>query len=258
MYTIRELTDLAGVTTRTLRWYDSIGLLRPEAATPAGYRLYGEEAVARLQQILFYRELEVPLREIKAILDAPDFDRRAALQSHLEELTRRKERTEALILTVQKTLNALKGEVSMTDQEKFEAFKANAVRENEARYGREIREAYGDEAVDQANADVMRLTLEEYRRWKSIGEEIIHRLSRAVGAEADPDGQEGQAIARLHREWCSFTLRSYDPKRHAGLAELYVQDPRFTAYYDRETPGCARFLRNAIVCYTQGVCVNAE
>lgn len=253
MYTIRELADLAGVTTRTLRWYDSIGLLRPEAATPAGYRLYGEAAAARLQQILFYRELEVPLREIKAILDDPGFDCQTALQSHLEELTRRKERTEALILTVRKTLNALKGEVPMTDQERFEAFKANAVRENEARYGNELREKYGDGAVDQANADVMRLTLEEYRRWKSIGEEILDRLSRAVPAGEDPAGQEGQAIAQLHRAWCSFTMRGYDPKRHAGLAELYVQDQRLTAYYDRDTPGCARFLRDAIVHYTSSL-----
>lgn len=250
-YTIKALAELAGVTTRTLRWYDSIGLLRPGAVTPAGYRLYGPAEVERLQQILFYRELGLPLGEIRAILDNPAFDRQAALQSHLAELNRRKERMEALILTVEKTLHALEGGSAMTDQEKFEGFKADMVRQNEARYGRESREKYGDEAVDRANARTMGLTREQYCRWKGLEEEILTRLTRVVRAGEDPAGEEGQAIAALHREWCSFTLGAYDPKRHAGLGELYVADERFAAYYDREEPGCARFLRDAIARYTE-------
>lgn len=249
-YTIKALADLAGVTPRTLRWYDRIGLLRPGAVTPAGYRLYGPAEVERLQQILFYRELGLPLGEIRAVLDDPAFDRQAALQSHLAELNRRKARTEALILTVEKTLREIEGGSAMTDQEKFEGFKADMVRENEARYGEESRAKYGDEAVDRANARAMGLTQEQYRRWKALEEEILNRLAQAVRSGADPAGAEGQAIAELHREWCSYTLGDYDPRRHAGLAQLYTADERFTAYYDREAEGCARFLQDAIMQYT--------
>lgn len=249
-YTIKELADLAGVTTRTLRWYDQTGLLTPTGTTPAGYRLYDEAAVDRLQQILFYRELAFPLKDIKSILDAPDFDRRAALQSHLAELNRKKERLEVLILTVSKTLEHLEGGRTMSEEEKFEGFKAHAIRENEARYGREMRERYGNREVDQANANVMRLSREEYQRWTSIGEALLTLLPQAVRSGADPAGEAGRQIAQLHREWCSFSLGRYDPACHAGLAELYVTDERFTAYYDREEKGCARFLRDAIVSYT--------
>ncbi|MGM9538405.1 MAG: MerR family transcriptional regulator [Candidatus Onthomonas sp.] len=250
-YTIKALANLAGVTPRTLRWYDSIGLLRPGAVTPAGYRLYGPAEVERLQQILFYRELGLPLGEIRAILDDPAFDQQAALQSHLAELNRRKERLTALILTVEKTLCELKGESAMTDQEKFEGFKVEIIQTNEARYGRESREMYGDKAIDRSNVRIMGMTSEQYRRWKELEEMILSRLTQAVRSGEDPAGAEGQAIAALHREWCSFTLGEYNPKLHAGLGELYTSDERFSAYYDREEQGCSQFLRDAILRYIE-------
>lgn len=250
-YTIKALADLAGVTTRTLRWYNSIGLLQPESVTPAGYRLYGPAEVARLQQILFYRELGLPLGEIRTLLDDPAFDRHTALQSHLTELRRRKERLETLILTVEKTLCEMEGGSVMSDREKFEGFLDEIVQKNETQYGKESRNAYGDDAVDQANARVMGLTQAQYRRWQALDAEILTRLAQAVRSKLDPAGEEGQAIAALHREWCSFSLGKYDPKCHAGLGALYVGDPRFSAYYDREEPGCAQFLRDAILRYTE-------
>ena len=161
-YTVKALADLAGVTPRTLRWYDRIGLLKPRRTTEAGYRLYGPEQLDRLQDILFYRELGLDLSSIQAILDDPAFDRQAALQSHLEELKNRRDRLEDLILTVQRTIDDLKGEAKMTDQEKFAAFKRRAVEANENAFGQEIRGTYGDEEVDRANACVLALTQAEY------------------------------------------------------------------------------------------------
>ena len=121
-YTVKALAELSGVTPRTLRWYDRLGLLKPGRLTQAGYRLYGPAEVDRLQQILFYRELEVPLAEIGAILDDPNFDRQAALEEHLRALSDRRSRLDDLILTVQQTLQEAKGEIMMQDKEKFRAF----------------------------------------------------------------------------------------------------------------------------------------
>ena len=97
---------------------------------------------------------------------------------------------------------------------------------------------------------VLALTQEEYAQWKSLGGEIHTALVTAVKAGADPAGPEGQRIAALHRRWLSYSWESYTPQAHVGLAELYVSDPRFTAYYDREVPGCAAFLRDAVRTYT--------
>ena len=249
-YTVKALADLAGVTPRTLRWYDRTGLLKPLRTTEAGYRLYGPKQLDRLQDILFYRELGLDLASIRTILDDPAFDRQAALQSHLTELKARRARLDELILTVQRTIDNIKGGTKMTDQEKFDAFKRRVIAANEAAFGQEIRQKYGDAEADRANACVLALTQEEYEAWKALGGEIHAALAAAVGAGADPAGPEGQRIAQLHRRWLSYSWEAYTPQAHAGLAELYVSDPRFTAYYDREVSGCAAFLRDAVRAYT--------
>ena len=249
-YTVKALADLAGVTPRTLRWYDQTGLLKPLRTTEAGYRLYGPKQLDRLQDILFYRELGLDLASIRTILDDPAFDRQAALQSHLTELKDRRARLDELILTVQRTIDNIKGGTKMTDQEKFEAFKRNAVAAMEAAHGAESRQKYGDAEVDRANACVLALTQEEYTAWKALGDEILQALTAAVQAGTAPAGPEGQRIAQLHRRWLSYSWEAYTPQAHAGLAELYVSDPRFTAYYDREVSGCAAFLRDAVRAYT--------
>lgn len=251
-YTVNQLARLAGVTPRTLRWYDRMGLLKPCRTTGAGYRLYGLKEVDRLQQILFYRELEVSLEDVKAILDDPDFDRQAALQGHLEALKERRERLDRLMETVERTLRDQKGELTMTDKEKFAAFQKKAVEENEQKYGKEIREKYGDEAVDVSNRALLGMGREKKEAWDSLDREIRTALGIAVTAGEDPAGEEGQRIADFHRRWLEFVFGNYDPARHAGIAQLYVADERFTAYYDGEVAGCARFLRDAVVAYTKG------
>ena len=138
----------------------------------------------------------------------------------------------------------------MSDSQKFEAFKRQIVETNEAHYGKEIREKYGDKAVDQSNAKVLSMSPEDHARWQSLGDEILSALSAAVQAGEAPAGAEGRRIAELHRQWLSFSWRSYTPQAHAGVAQMYVADPRFTAYYDKEQPGCAAFLRDAILAYT--------
>lgn len=250
-YTVKALAELAGVTPRTLRWYDQKGLLKPRRTTEAGYRLYGPEEVDRLQAILFYKELGLELEAVREILDAPGFDRLAALQSHLAALEARRQRLDALILTVEKTIDEAKGGTPMSDKEKFEAFKRRAVEANEERYGKEVREKYGDKAAEGSNAKLLSMTEEEHRQWKALEEEILSALAAAVRSGEDPAGAEGRRIAELHRRWLCCTWTAYTPQAHRGLAELYTADARFTAYYDREVPGCAAFLRQAVQAYTE-------
>ena len=248
-YTIKQLADLSGVTPRTLRWYDREGLLRPGRVTEAGYRIYGPKEVDRLQEILFYRELGFSLADIRRLLDDPAYDRQAALQSHLAELKARRARLDGLILTVQKTIAEAKGGTKMSDKEKFEAFKRNLAAENETRYGKEIRAKYGDDTVEQSSRRVLSLTEEEYARRQALEEEIRSALTAAVRAGQDPAGAEGRRIAALHREWLSFSWEQYSPQAHVGLVRMYTQDPRFTAYYDREVSGCAAFLEAAVLAW---------
>ena len=248
-YTIQKLAELAGVTTRTLRWYHRISLLTPSRIGENGYRYYGGAEVDRLQQILFYRALGVELARIGAILDDPSFDRLDALRGHLAALEKEELRIQGLIRTVKRTILSEERNELMSDEAKFEAFNRRAVEENEARYGAEIREKYGDEEADRASRDVLDLTPEQYQRWKDTGEALQRKLEEAVRSGADPAGESGRELAELHRVWLSFGSGPYDPARHRGLAELYVQDERFTAYYDKSVPGCARFLRDAVVSH---------
>ncbi len=246
-YSIQELSRLSGVTTRTLRWYDQIGLLKPSRVAESGYRYYGGAEVDRLQDILYYRALGVELAQIKECLDDPSFDRQAALRNHLAALEAEQERLAKLIRSVKDTIGAEERNEIMNDERKFEAFKQRAVDHNEEVYGAEIRAKYGDQEVDEANAAVMNLTQEKYQMWTDLGREIQERLETAVQAGLSPEGEAGKELCDLHRRWLTITGNRYDPARHRGIAELYVMDERFTAYYDQHLPGCARFLRDAVV-----------
>ena len=168
MYTVKELSRLTGLTPRTLRYYDAIGLLSPARNRDNDYRLYGGAEVDRLQEILLSREMGLPLEEIGRILDAPDHDRAGALQGHLERLLAQRRRVEELIQSVRCTLETMEGDAIMQDKEKFEALKRQAVQENEAAYGREAREKYGDEAVDGSNRRLSGMSREE---WEQMNQE---------------------------------------------------------------------------------------
>ncbi len=248
-YTIHELARLAGVSTRTLRWYHQIGLLRPFRVAENGYRLYSGAEVDRLQNILFYRALGVELVQIGRILDNPTFDRMAALRGHLEALQEERARIDALIRTVRRTIQSEERNEVLMDEQKFECFKHEAVRKNEEAYGREIRQTYGDAAMDEANAHVLAMSREAYAEWKQLGDDIREQLAQAVRAGERPDGPVGAQIAEMHKRWLSFGPNAYDPKCHAGLAEMYVADERFRHYYDVEVDGCAQFLRDAVVSW---------
>lgn len=248
-YTIQKLARMSGVSTRTLRYYDEIHILKPARINSSGYRIYGQEQVDRLQQILFYRELDVSLDEIGKMLSTPDFAVQNALRSHREKLLAKRARLDALIANVEKTLAYAKGETEMADQEKFEGFKQKQIEENERQYGAEIREKYGEEAVDRSNQKFQDMTEEEYKQVTALNERFMQTLLEAYQT-GEPAGELAQQAADLHRQWLTFYWDSYSKEAHAGLAQMYVDDPRFTAYYDKNQPGLAAFLRDAVLIFT--------
>ena len=243
---IKEVSELTGVSARTLRYYDQIGLLKPSKTSEAGYRYYGERELEILQQILFYKERGMELKQIKKIIYQKDFDIMAALREHLLELEEKRNHMEALIQTVEQTIRSMKGEYDMSDQEKFQAFKERVVRENEEKHGAEIREKYGDEEMDAANRKVLDMTEEEYERFQNLGEEIRIQLQDAVRGGANPEDECGRRIVALHKEWLGKTWKQSTKEAHAAIGNLYISDERFKMYYDKEVKGCAKFLESAI------------
>lgn len=250
-YTVQKLGLLAGVSTRTLRYYDEIGLLKPARINSSGYRIYGQAEVDRLQQILFYRELGVSLEEIKEIVSSPTFDAVQALREHRAKLLEKRAQLDRLIANVELTLAQREGTKTMTDKQKFEGFKQQLIDDNEKQYGQEIRAKYGDEQVDRSNRKLKEMTEEEYNRLEQLNQELHKTLEEAF-VTGDPGSELAQKAADLHRQWLSFYWDSYSKEAHASVAQMYVDDPRFTAYYDKTQPGLAAFLRDAVVIYTQG------
>lgn len=248
-YTVQKLARLAGVSPRTLRYYDQIGLLRPARVASTGYRIYGEEQVNLLQQILFFRELSFSLEEIAAILRDPAFCREEALRAHKARLLERRVQLDTLIRTVEKSLWELEGGFNMQDHEKFEGFKRELIAENERKYGKEIREKYGEDTVEASNAKMMHMSPEDYQAMQALEQEFRTLLQEAK-ALADPASEKAQQACGLHKQWLGYTWGAYSPEAHMGLGEMYVGDPRFTAYYDADGEGTAAFLRDALRVFT--------
>ena len=246
--TIRELSMLAGVSVRALRLYDERGLLVPQRQEN-GYRVYSEEDQRRLQQILLWRACGMPLKEIGQALESPDFDEEKALE---EQIALLKERAEALGRAqecAERTLGAVRKGKKMEAEERFRGLKEAAIEENERRYGAEARARYGDAAVDAANEAVRSMDKDEWDDLAILEERIIEQLKAAMNS-ADPSGAEAAELVRLHAAWVQAhwgKSRMLTHEMHVGLGQMYVADPRFTAYYDaRAGRGAAAFLAKAI------------
>jgi DNA-binding transcriptional MerR regulator len=244
MFTVKQLSRLAGVTPRTLHHYDAIGLLKPSRVGENGYRYYGEESLLRLQQILFYRELDLPLEDIKRIMGRRDFDELAALEGHKLELGKRMERLERLIRTVDNTIEHLKGKKDMSKRQLFEAFSD----EQQAEYEKEIAQKYDPATVKESQ-----------RKWKSyttadkqrIGEEgNVAYETILAGIPKGPDSAEAQAgVALWHKHMEYFWVPN--DEQLLGLANLYNEDPRFKANFDKIDPRLAEFMREAVKIYVE-------
>ncbi len=239
--TVHELAKLADVSVRTLHHYDSIGLLPPSRVTNAGYRLYDEASVQRLEQILFFRELDFPLKEIKQILDHPSFDKTQALKAQRELLLLKRQRLDHLVSAIDQTL---KGEQSMS----FNAFNTQEIETAKEKYAAEVRERWGNTAA--YTQSTVRTNSYQASDWERITAET-NAIFQAFADNMDfpPSSSKVQKLVAQWQE--HITQNYYDCTNEilAGLGELYIGDERFTENIDKHRKGLAAFISEAILCY---------
>lgn len=238
-YTIKEIADLAGVTTRTLRYYDEIGLLNPAVIGDNGYRYYDQKSLMKLQQILFFRELDVPLNDIQLIVSRLDFNLLQALEDHRLSLQEKALRLEKLIETIDNTMETIKGGRSMIAEDYFAGF-------DETQYQAEARERWGKTSK----------YAESQKKWASNSKEKKEaiktegkRLTRRMVSEnpaASPDDPDVQAAIGEYLAYINEYFYTCDVASLRGLADMWVQDPRFAENYNNVRPGGAEFVREAV------------
>ena len=246
MYSTGKLSKISGVSSRTLRYYDEIGLLKPSFINESGYRYYDDNEVALLQQILFYKERGLDLQTIKEIIYRKDFDLYSALEEHLVSLEEEKKKIDRMINSVKLSIKSLKGEYNMSDKDKFEVFKKNLIDKNERTYGKEIREKYGDDSIDESNRKMLNMNEEDYKIFKELEENILTLVEKCVKENLDLDSKEAKELANMHQKWIKMTWNKYSVEAHKSLAMMYTMDDRFKEYYDRNIEGCADYLSMAI------------
>ena len=246
-YSVKELADISGVSVRTLHHYEEKGLLHPRRSHN-NYRCFDENDVARLQQILLYREAGIGLAEIKSLIDADDFDVMEALERHLDHLRAQRTRIDILAESVEKTITTMKKEGTMNDRERFEGFKRNLIDTNEKNWGAEVRASFGDEAMDTANARVEAMSETDWKDTRKLEDAIKEQLVEAIRS-GGTDSHASELLFEMHARWIKtfWGEDAYSPEAHAALAEGYVADPRFAAYYDAIDPQGAHFIRDVIV-----------
>lgn len=248
-YTVKELSKLAGVSVRTLHHYDDIGLLRPASHTEAGYRLYGAVELKRLQQVLFFKELDFSLEEIRAILDSPDFDEAKALRQHRILLIKRRERLDKLLDTVDQTLNAIKGGNNMQDKEYFENFDMTEIEEHQKKYADEVDQKY---AGWQQRDKTKRYGKKEWAEVMQKGSQIQLDLASLMAENREPADPAVQAVIDRHYHYIDDSFYDCSLEIYEGLSNLYVDDQRFTENIDKVKPGLANFQSRAMKVYCAG------
>ena len=249
-YSIGEVAAIAGVSARTLRFYEEAGVLNP-TREGNGYRSYSTEDLDRLQEILLLRHMGVGVRDMPHVLSSTPDERRNALARHLTTLESERDRLDILIGTVKETISHLEKGAPMANKDKFKGMKQDLIEQNEQKHGAEARERWGDKAVDDSNRKMLNLSEEEFMRFQELGASMNEALEDAVRNGLDPAGEEGERIYAMHREWLGLTWNFYTPEAHCRLAETYVADERFAAYYDGNVAGCAAWLRDAIVAHAK-------
>jgi DNA-binding transcriptional MerR regulator len=242
MHTVKQISSLAGISVRTLHYYDEIGLLTPEIVGGNKYRYYGEQSILRLQQVLFYRELGLPLEQIKKIIETEEFDALEALRSHREALEKQHHRISRLILTVDDTILYLKGQKSMSQKQLFKAFSE----EEQEEYSRQAEQMYNPETVRSSNRKWKYYSKEEKQRILVEGNKVfLDTIAAIPNGAASPEAQA--CVERWRRHMDYFWTPNLE--QLVGLTDLYNTDARFKANFDQMDPRLAEFMGEAVRIY---------
>jgi len=238
---INEVAKLTGITIRTLHYYDEIGLLKPSQITEAGYRLYDENNLSELQQILLFKELNFPLNEIKEIMTNSEYDKTEALKKHKELLLKKRERIDKLITLVD---NTIKGEGKMS----FKEFDMTEIESAKKKYAKEVKERWGSyDAYIESEKKTSNYGKEQWQEINNEGKEILKAF--ADNMDKTPDSKE---VQELVKEWqCFITERFYNCTNEIlqCLGLMYVGDERFKENIDSNGEGTAEFISKAIEIY---------
>jgi MerR family transcriptional regulator, thiopeptide resistance regulator len=243
-YTIKQLSKLAGISVRTLHYYDEVGLLRPARRQKNDYRQYEEPELLKLQQILFFRELDFPILEIKRIMSLPDFDMVKALRQQKKFIELKQKRLIGLTRTIDQTIKKINIQITMEDKDLY----VSLSKEEMDQYAKEAKERWGNtDAYKQSQEQVKKMTKVDFARIQKEGDDLMREI--VLNMSKGPESKEVQALIERHYN----NLRTfYEPnlEMYRGLAEMYVADPRFTAYYEKYVKGLVQFMRDAMVYYT--------
>jgi DNA-binding transcriptional MerR regulator len=242
VYTVKKLAGVAGVSVRTLHYYDEIGLLKPRSRSKSGYRYYDEEAIIRLQQILFFRELGFGLDEIRKIVTKPDFDVIEALQSHRKMLVKKAGRIDELLQTIDKTIKKLKGTAKMEIKEYYRGFSDEQIE----KYRREVRERWGEKTLMESEERIIKMGKEKFAALQAEG----GRIFRSIADNMDK-GHDSDIVQQQVAEWRDWleNFHHYSAEAVLGLGREYSQNPEFAGYFQKihqELPG---FLTLSIEYY---------
>jgi len=240
---------MSGISVRTLHYYDEIGLLKPAYYGDNGYRYYEEKELLRLQQILFFRELEIPLADIQSILESEAFDQLEALHAHKRLLQGKVERLQALLSTIDKTIDHLRGEIFMNHDEMYKGFD----KEKQEKYVQELKEMYGEESEKYIRESMERTEKWDKKDWdkvKSLAEQIGRELMEAIEQELPVEDPKVQSAVQKHYEWINLF---YTPTKevYVGLGDLYVDHPDFRKFYEQYHPNFPEYLRDAMRVYAE-------
>ncbi|MEZ4087603.1 MAG: MerR family transcriptional regulator [Candidatus Gracilibacteria bacterium] len=239
-YTVHQLAKMAHVSVRTLHHYDDIGLLKPAYVGENGYRYYEQKELLRLQQILFFRELEFSLEEIAGIVDAPDFDVVEALKQQKKMLRLKKERLDQILTTLSHTLTSMKKKKNMEDQDLYDGLSKEQIHAYQA----EAKQRWGHtDAWKQSQERMKQWSKQDMQKIQQEGKEILLRI-----VEVMADGPASDAVQALIAEYHKHMNRFYDCSKQMfrGLGTMYSEDERFADFYEKIAPGLAVFMTKAI------------
>jgi DNA-binding transcriptional MerR regulator len=244
-YSVKQLARLAGVSVRTLHVYDELDLLKPSVRTDAGYRLYGEAELLRLQQILFYKELDLPLKRIGEILDDPDFDLVEALTGHKTALTARRDRLDTLLHTIDETIDHLKNKTMSNFEKLYEGMPGDEA----AALRQEAIDQWGEKAILRSENALLGMGKERLEQLKEDQGDIMRRLRelrRADAQDKEVQLQIGRHYEMIRAFWGLSGEEAIKAKAYKGLGELYVSDERYLAEDGKPDPEFAAFMRAAM------------
>lgn len=242
-YTVTDLANFSGVSVRALHHYDHLGLLSPAERMEGGKRVYNRESLYQLQQILFYKEAGFSLQEIgELLLESPD-DKIARLKQQKNRILDKRWRMDRLLNTIESTINELKNQNGMmNEQELYAGFS----KEETAEMRKEVAERWGPDTLEESETRLKKKTPAEFKQLKEAGENIVQRMAQSMNLPIDhPEVQ--QLVMEYFEHQQEF--RAIDKEQYSHLGQLYVEDERFTAYYEKRKEGLAKFVSEAIAYF---------